>query len=406
MRYLSRLVSTEKGVLSFRRGRSASIRGGLMLPSVSGPARAKSVDNSYRGKVAIVQTLDRICIPLKPDRGVQVFHEGREELFFKSAGSLVPGDKIVKRFPATLEFSGIDRVSEDQALFLGLMIADGTYTGKAAGYNTNTGRIAVGCHDFSSLDIVEALMRRVFSGERMSFKWSDNYDKKGRVYAKQMWIPAHVMDKYAPKLGLKKAAALEKSIPSTILTSSPSIQRTFLTALFAGDGCYKHDQAKVYYSTSSRQLMLDVVSLLTHLGYRPTVNVGMNKPLRGKETFSDGLTEHELFKISITSVFANAFVDEVGCFYPRKSQAYHHHSGPLYGGIPYRLRGWGKVGSFEKGPKGRRQRRRLWEENSIILSPVKSVEIVDSSPEVVPFPAFGVLHGSPILSNGFALTPS
>ena len=371
-----------------------------MLPSISGPVRAESVDSSYRGNVAIVQTLDRVSIPLTPDRGVQVFDEDKEKLSFKAASELVSGDKIVKRFPAPMEFSGIVRITPDQALFLGLMIADGAYTGEGTGQ----GQLAVGCDDADSVDTVEALMRRVFRGEKMTFRWSNN-NRKGKVTGRNMRIPAHVMDKYAPKLGLKKAPALEKSIPRTILTSSPTIQRTFLSSLFAGDGCYKSDQAKVVYSTVSRKLMLDVVSLLTRLGYSPTVNVRMVKPPGGKKTFSDGLIEHEAFLINISSIFANAFVDEVGCFYQRKFKAYHRHHGNLRNGVPYTTQGWSATGPYENGPKGTRQRRRLWEDHSIILSPVKSVEIVDSYSEVVPFPAFGVPCGSPILSNGFALTP-
>jgi len=202
-------------------------------------------------------------------------------IVWRPAGRIAPGDVVVSALFGAVEAAGGDGLSEDEAVVLGYLVAEGSLGQRNSVNFTNWDPEVSG--EYTRL--VEQLFDvRV-----------KHYDDKEHVVHNTAWRTL-LTDQY--DLGYGNAA--DKHIPSCVRTCGHKIQRAFLSALFEGDG-WIDPTSTVGLGTASERLAREVQLLLYGLGIPATVSSSFNKKY-----------ERDYWTVTINPAAAHRFVEEVG----------------------------------------------------------------------------------------------
>jgi len=200
---------------------------------------------------------------------------------WRPVGQIRPGDVLVSaRFGAVEAASG-DGLSEDEAVLLGYLVAEGSLSYPSAVRFTNWDPEVSG--EFCRL------MESLFGVEVRNYG-----DKEFAAYG------VALRKRLAEEYGLDYVNADGKTVPYRVRTAGHKAQRAFLSALFEGDG-WIDPSSTIGLSTASERLAREVQLMLYGLGIPATVSSKWN------ETYA-----RHYWNVTINSAVAHRFLEEVG----------------------------------------------------------------------------------------------
>ncbi|HEX6257475.1 MAG TPA: LAGLIDADG family homing endonuclease [Euzebyales bacterium] len=202
-------------------------------------------------------------------------------IVWRTAGALREGDHIVSAGFGAVDASEGDGLSEDEAVLIGYLVAEGSLSSRSAirftNWDAEVGR------EFT------ALVERLFDREARCYD-----DKEYAVH--DTALRAELAQRY----GLDYVTAAQKTVPHCVRTSGHKMQRAFLSALFESDG-WIDTSSTVGLGTASEQLARQVQLLLYGLGVPATVSSSFNT--------SD---ERDHWTVTINPSVVHRFLDEIG----------------------------------------------------------------------------------------------
>lgn len=170
-------------------------------------------------------------------------------IVWREAGKLAVDDALVSARFGAPEAASDGGLSEDEAVFLGYLVAEGTL-GTTTSLRFTNGDDEVG-REFTAL--AEWLLDttvRTYAGSNCT-----EYVISGKKYRTHVW----------KQYGLGYVGAAEKSVPHCVRIAGNKAQRAFLSALFEGDD-WIDTTSSVGLGTASEKLARDVQLLLYGLG--------------------------------------------------------------------------------------------------------------------------------------------
>ena len=182
----------------------------------------------------------------------------RGDIVWRTAGRLAVGDTIVSALFGAEEAAHGDGLSEDEAVLLGYLVAEGTLgeQNRHAVRFTNWDPEVAG--EFSSL------MESVFGSPV-------KHDADREHVLHDTALRKRLADDY----GLAFVNVLEKSVPRRVRTAGAKAQRAFLSALFEGDG-WIDPSSTIGLGSASQQLAEQVQLMLYGLGVPATLQTTFN----------------------------------------------------------------------------------------------------------------------------------
>jgi protein RecA len=206
------------------------------------------------------------------DRGFIVWRKTRE---------VRAGDTVVSAEFGAVEASGGNGLSEDEAVLLGYLVAEGTLCYETSIRFTNWDPEVSG--EFTQL-------MEYIAGAPVR-----NYgDKEFAVQGKK------VRERFAEEYGLDYVRAAGKKIPACVRTAGHKAQRAFLSALFEGDG-WIDPASTIGLATASEELARQVQLMLYGLGIPATVSSKYNPKY-----------ERDYWSVTVNPAVADRFLFEVG----------------------------------------------------------------------------------------------
>jgi protein RecA len=200
---------------------------------------------------------------------------------WREAGRIQPGDTLISALFGAVEAAGGDGISEDEAVLLGYLVAEGTLT-----YGSNI--------RFTNWDPeVSGEFTRLMEG-LFGVQVTNYYDKEFVVYGKPF------REKFAQEYGMGYVKAAGKAVPACIRTAGHKAQRAFLSALFEGDG-WIDPTSTIGLGTASEELARQVQLMLYGLGIPATVSSTYNVKY-----------ERDYWSVTINPAVTHRFLAEVG----------------------------------------------------------------------------------------------
>ena len=202
-------------------------------------------------------------------------------IVWRSAGRIAPGDTVVSALFGATEAAGGAGLSDDEAVALGYLVAEGSL-GQRNSVNFTTWDHEVSA-EYSG--IVEQLFDVTVK----------HYDDKEHVVHSTAWRTL-----LAEKYDLGYANAADKHVPSCVRVGGHKVQRAFLSALFEGDG-WIDPSSTVGLGTASERLAREVQLLLYGMGIPATVS----------STFNPAY-QRDYWTVTINPAVAHRFVEQIG----------------------------------------------------------------------------------------------
>jgi recombination protein RecA len=200
---------------------------------------------------------------------------------WRTIGRIQPGDFLVSAAFGAVEAASGDGLSEDEAVLLGYLVAEGSLGYEHSVRFTNWDAEVSG--EFCQL------MKQLFDVEVRDYHGKD-FAVHGVAFRRRM----------AEEYGLDYVTAHGKTVPHRVRTGGHKAQRAFLSALFEGDG-WIDPTSTVGLGTASEQLAREVQLMLYGLGIPATVASKWN------ETY-----QRHYWSVTINPAVAHRFVEEVG----------------------------------------------------------------------------------------------
>ena len=242
-------------------------------------------------------------IALRSGRSVTATHNHplrvvseRGFITWREAGELKPGDTVVSAMFGAPEAASGDGLSEDEAVLLGYLVAEGSMNARTAVRFTNW--------DPEVAEEYARVFRAVF-GEEHPIRKYGNGDYA--VFSKA------IRTELAERYGLDYVNAAGKRVPDCVRTAGDKAQRAFLSALFEGDG-WIDPTSTVGLGTASEELAREVQLLLYGLGVPSTVSSTFNKTY-----------ERDYWTVTINPAAAIDFLAEVGFRSQRRARQVEAH---------------------------------------------------------------------------------
>ncbi len=167
--------------------------------------------------------------------------EGKPHFEWKLLEQVEEGDYLVVARGSQF-FPERDEISEDEALLLGSLIAEGYVSNNRVGFNNTDGEYC---------KIFEESFNAAFGGSICKY---ERKLKSGKTLYEYQIHTTTIVEELKEKLTTAKAE--EKEIPAAVLRSSKKVQRAFLKALFEGDGSVNEGKNTVYVTYHSKSLKL------------------------------------------------------------------------------------------------------------------------------------------------------
>jgi protein RecA len=202
-------------------------------------------------------------------------------IVWRKAGELRTGDYLVSGLFGAVEAAGGDGLSEDEAVLLGYLVAEGSMKGRNAIRFTNWDPEVAA--EYSSLmeSLFDVSVRHYDGKEHCVF------DTKLRTH-------------FAERYGQDYVNAADKSVPHCVRAAGHKVQRAFLSALFEGDG-WIDPSSTVGLGSASEILVRQVQLLLFGLGIPATVSSKYNPTY-----------ERDYWTVTINPAVTHRFLQEVG----------------------------------------------------------------------------------------------
>src|ERR1035441_5326331 len=227
-------------------------------------------------------------LKLRSGRTVSVTHNhplrvvsDRGFIVWRKAGEVHVGDTVVSAEFGAVEAAGGDGLSEDEAVLLGYLVAEGTL-----------------CYDYSIRFTnwdpeVSVEFTRLM--EHVAGVPVHNYgNKEFAVQGKK------IRDRFAKEYGLDYVTAAGKKVPACVRVSGHKAQRAFLSALFEGDG-WIDPSSTIGLGTASEELARQVQLMLYGLGIPATVSSKYNAKY-----------ERDYWSVTVNPAVVDRFLSEVG----------------------------------------------------------------------------------------------
>ncbi len=235
-----------------------------------------------------------VRLTLRSGRHVEATHNHplrvvseRGFVVWRNAGDLRVGDTIVSAAFGAVEAVSGDGLTEDEAVFLGYLVAEGSLAYRERVRFTNT--------DPDVAAEYVKIAQQLFDVDVRCYNRQE-YDISGVAFRRQ------VADKY----GLDYVNAAEKSVPHCVRISGHKAQRAFLSALFEGDG-WIDTSSTVGLGTASVGLAEQVQLLL----------LGLNIPSSVRASWREDY-QRNYWSVTINPAHAHRFMEEIGFRSPRR----------------------------------------------------------------------------------------
>ncbi|MFA9444677.1 LAGLIDADG family homing endonuclease [Egicoccus sp. AB-alg6-2] len=180
----------------------------------------------------------------------------RGRIVWRTVGNLQEGDVLVSALFGAETATGGSDLSEDEAVLLGYLVAEGSL-----GENARSGVQFTNAHDADVYEEYVSLLEHVLGVDRS--RVVTYQDKEHRVH------DTALRQRLADEYGLSFRLSAGKDIPHAVRTGGPKIQRAFLSALYEGDGWIERGPG-VGLTTASETLAEQVQLLLYGLGIPAT----------------------------------------------------------------------------------------------------------------------------------------
>ena len=216
---------------------------------------------------------------------------------WRKAGEIKPGDHLVSALFGAVEAASGDGLSEDEAVLLGYLVAEGSMKGRNAIRFTNW--------DPEVAAEYTALMEGLFG---VTVR---HYDDQGALRLRHE-AAGRLRRPVRPGLRQRRrqdGAALRPG-------GGHKIQRAFLSALYEGDG-WIDTSSTVGLGSASEQLVRDVQMLLNGLGIPATVSSSFNP-----------IYERDYWTVTVNPSVTHRFLAEVGFRSERRRQQVEGHFVP------------------------------------------------------------------------------
>jgi len=200
---------------------------------------------------------------------------------WREAGAIAVGDTVVSGAFGAVEASLGQGLSEDEAVILGYLTAEGSlgYRNKVRFTNTDAEVAAE----------YTRLVEQTF-GVRVKCQQGQEYDVDSQAFRRLL----------ADTYGMGYATSHHKTVPHCVRTAGDKVQRAFLSALFEGDG-WIDPSSTVGYASASEELARQVQLML----------LGLNVPTTLSSVFSEQY-EHDYWTVTVNPASAHRFLSEVG----------------------------------------------------------------------------------------------
>ena len=225
---------------------------------------------------------------LRSGRTVSVTHNHplrviseRGFIVWREAGRIQVGDTLVSALFGATEAAEGDGLSEDEAVLLGYLVAEGTLSYDYSIRFTNWDPEVSG--EFTRI------MEGLFGVQVRNY------------YGKEFAVPGKsIREQFAQQYGLDYVTAAGKKVPACVRTAGHKAQRAFLSALFEGDG-WIDPSSTIGLGTASEELARQVQLMLYGLGIPATVSSKHNAKY-----------DRDYWTVTINPSVAKRFLAEVG----------------------------------------------------------------------------------------------
>jgi len=208
-------------------------------------------------------------------------------IVWRPVGELREGDVLVSALFGAETVSGSSDLSEDEALLLGYLVAEGTL-GEA-------NRHAIRFTNAHDTDVFEEYLRLIEHVLGVPREQVRTYaDKDHAIY--DTALRRQLADDY----GLEYVGSADKDVPYKVRTGGPKIQRAFLSALFEGDGWIEQGP-NICLTSASRTLIEQVQHLLYGLGVPATIRTRHHDEL-----------ERDYHSVAIPAAGVPRFLEQIG----------------------------------------------------------------------------------------------
>jgi protein RecA len=205
----------------------------------------------------------------------------RGYIVWRNVGDIRAGDTVVSALFGADEAACGSELSEDEAVFLGYLVAEGTLGSRNAVRFTNWDPEVAA--EFTTL------------GETLFGSTVRHYDGKEHVIYDTV-LRRRLADEY----GLPYTNAPLKTVPHRVRTAGVKVQAAFLSALFEGDG-WIDPTSTIGLGTASRALGEQVQLMLYGFGIPNTLQTTFNK-----------VYERDYYSVIINASVAHRFLDVIG----------------------------------------------------------------------------------------------
>jgi protein RecA len=251
-----------------------------LLSEQEGLEGVAALTHNNRKPVIRLQLRSGRVIKMTRNHPLRVMSE-RGMVVWRRADQIAVGDTVISALYGAVEASAGDGVSEDEAVFLGYLVAEGTLSSRSAVHFTNWNPEVSG--EYTGL--TEGLF---------GVTVKNYYDKEFHVHSTAF------RQLLADKYGLDYVKAAGKKVPACIRTAGHKAQRAFLSALFEGDG-WIDPTSTIGLGTASEELAQQVQLLLYGFGIPATVSAKYNPKY-----------ERDYWSVTINPAVAHRFLTEIG----------------------------------------------------------------------------------------------
>jgi recombination protein RecA len=239
----------------------------------------------------------------------------RGRIVWRTVKDLEEGDVMVSALFGAETATGGSDLSEDEAVLLGYLVAEGTLG------HANRHKVAfTNAHDDDVLAEYRELMEHVLDVDPVRIQTYGG--KEHHVH------DTAVRRRLADDYGLAYAGSAAKEIPHCVRTAGAKVQRAFLSALYEGDGWIEKGP-EVGYTSASRTLAEQVQLLLFGLGVPCSLR-----------TRHDASLDRDYHTVLVPPGSVARFLEQVGFRSARRAEQVERHlreSRPVtfLEGVPY-----------------------------------------------------------------------
>ena len=221
-------------------------------------------------------------------------------IVWRRVGELAEGDVMVSALFGAEVATGGDHLSEDEAVLLGYLVAEGTL-----GATNRNSVTFTNAHDPDVYAEYVGLLGRVLDVDA----------SRVRTYADK---DHHVHDtalrqRLADEYGLDFVGSAGKDVPHRVRTAGAKVQRAFLSALYQGDG-WIEEGPSIGLSSASRTLAEQVQLLLFGLGIPATLTTKHHQDL-----------DRDYHTVLVTPGGVARFMDQIGFRSARRAEQVARH---------------------------------------------------------------------------------